>query len=143
MCAHSPNAPRKSLLIPLLSLALVCLGACAEWSDPADFDAERAALQEEWEQACGEPCVGDDMPAACGITGDAKACSAYNSQYATACIDLYEKVIRRDICKASDHHMVQLGEVCNAVYLECDPGETDTGSTDTGGDTDTSGTDTN
>lgn len=110
--------------------------ACADWSDPADFDAEVAALQKEWKNMCGDACSGDPVPAACGFSGDAQGCAAYNLANATACIDLYEKVIRHETCSATDEDMIHLGKVCNAVYLDCG-GATDTGETDTDTGTDT------
>jgi hypothetical protein len=129
-------------------LLAVSASACAEWSDPAAFDEEREALQNEWKGACGDPCSTVDAPAACGIEGDAMSCAGYSEANATACISLYKKVIRRDICSATDKDMINLGEACNAVYVNCG-GETDTGDTgdtgtedgtDTGGETDTGAT---
>ena len=123
----------RARFFSLLALAPGFIG-CSEWSDPAQFETERAALQSEWESACSDSCDGADMPAACGIVGTPKDCAGYNQAHARACIDLYEKVVRREICSATDRHMVNLGEICNAVYVECG-GAAETGDeSDAGGD---------
>ncbi|GEM_PF-4846910 len=109
---------RLAQISVVVALFLPALG-CSEWSSPVAFESQRERLQAEWKAQCDEVCSGTTAPSACEIAGDAVACSAYNESNASACLDLYERVIRRDICAGNAKEMLDLGRVCDAVYIDC------------------------